>query len=116
MSRTYHLPWPISVNSLWRAYKGRNILSRRARLWAEIAEKQLALQEPQPIKGSVQLTIQLSPPTKRAYDLDNRCKSLIDLLVACGVIEADDAGTLKRLVVEASTLDPPGAYVTVEAI
>ena len=116
MTQTYHLPWPISVNSLWRAYKGRNILSRRARLWAEVAEKRLALQHPEAVQGPVQLTIQLSPPTRRAYDLDNRCKTIIDLLVSCGVIDGDDAGTLKKLTVEASDRDPPGAYVTVEAM
>lgn len=113
MKQTFHLPWPISVNSLWRAYKGRNILSMKARVWAKDAEKVLAVQNPRAIAGPVMLTICLAPPTKRAFDIDNRPKCLIDLLVRCGVIEADDCRTVKKLTVELGT-GFVGAKVTVE--
>lgn len=99
-SQTFRLPWPISVNSIWRAYKGRNILAFKARQWAKQAEKELTIQKPKPIAGPVELGLRFSPPTRRAFDLDNRGKMPIDLLVRCGIIEADDSRVVRRIVAE----------------
>ena len=86
---TYLVSWPPSTNGLWRAFRGRNILSRRARLWAESAAKELAEQRAKPIAGKVIIDIELNSPFKRSYDPDNRVKAVMDLLVKNGIIEDD---------------------------
>lgn len=110
-SQTFLLPWPISVNSLWRSYKGRNILSMKAREWARTAEKELAIQHPKPVKGPVALSVALCSPTNRAFDLDNRAKCAIDLLVRCGIIEADNNRIVQKITLELGS--QVGASITV---
>lgn len=112
--QTFTLPWPPSVNSIWRAYKGRNILSQQARAWNDIASKELIIQKPKPVKGPVSVTIELCPPTKRAYDLDNRVKIILDLLNRCEIIEADDAKIVQHITVKVGTV--PGALVSVSPL
>lgn len=41
------LPFPISVNALYRSVKGRNILSKQARQWKEQAGWMIAAQKAQ---------------------------------------------------------------------
>lgn len=98
VNTAFILSWPPSTNSLWRAFKGRNILSRRARLWSESASIELLAQGAKPIKGQVQVEIEFSSPTKHLYDLDNRIKAVLDLLVHNSIIEADDCSVVKRIV------------------
>lgn len=82
--------WPPSVNQLWRAYHGRNILSARARQWFVSASKQLAIQKVKPTRGQVEIGIDLCAPHNRRYDPDNRVKALLDLLVKNGILDGDD--------------------------
>lgn len=112
MTQTFLLPWPVSCNAIWRAYRGRNILSQPARAWNDIASKELAIQRPKPITGPVSVTIELSPPTKRSYDLDNRIKICLDLMVRSAIIEADNASIVRELHVSVGT-GFTGARVTV---
>jgi crossover junction endodeoxyribonuclease RusA len=92
------LPWPPSANSLWRAVKGRNIMSARYRDWQYEAGQCVGLQNPPNVKGPVNLTIELTPPDRRRIDLDNRLKAVIDLLVKHRVIEADDNTVVRQIV------------------
>ena len=100
LPQTFLLPWPPTVNALWRAYRGQNILSAVARAWGRQAEMALMLQKPKPVKGPVTLHLRLGSPTERRFDPDNRVKAPIDLLVRMGVIEEDDDSIVKRLTVE----------------
>jgi crossover junction endodeoxyribonuclease RusA len=109
------LPWPVSTNALWRAYRGKNILSMRARQWADTAGKELAVQKVKAIIGPVELHISLCPPHKRVFDLSNRIKLLEDILVRCGVIEADDSRTVRKVTVELGS-GFTGARVTITPI
>jgi crossover junction endodeoxyribonuclease RusA len=116
--QTFFLPWPPSANGMWRALKGRNILSERYRLWRETASKTLIAQRPKPVLGPVRVAIALSPPDARAYDLDNRVKPILDLLVSNRVIGGGGHITVRELTVSAA--ESPGggrlsgARVTVE--
>ena len=65
MTQTFLLPWPPSVNGIWRAVRGRNILSQRYRHWREAASKALLLQRPKPVFGPVRVAIELAPPDRR---------------------------------------------------
>lgn len=115
MKQTFLLPWPVSVNAIWRAYKGRNILAAKARTWLKNAEAELILQKPKPVAGPVALSISLCSPTKHTFDISNRVKQLEDLLVRCGIIEADDCRIVKKLTVEVGE-GFVGARVTIEPI
>ena len=96
-TQTFLLPWPPSVNGMWRAVAGRNILSQRYRLWREAAGRALRDQRPKEMFGPVRVAIELSPPDARAFDLDNRVKPLLDLLVANRVISSDDHLTVREI-------------------
>jgi len=91
------LPFPVSVNAMYRAVKGRSILSEDYRAWKREAGELLNVQRHKPITGPVLVNIDLVPPDKRRHDCDNLCKGLVDLLVAHGVIEADDNRILRGL-------------------
>jgi crossover junction endodeoxyribonuclease RusA len=93
------LPWPPSTNTLWRAVRGRNILSEKYRAWRQAAGMELMMQQPKKHLGPVAITIELCSPDKRRWDIDNKTKATLDLLVEHGVIEDDSASILKELTV-----------------
>jgi Holliday junction resolvase RusA-like endonuclease len=97
MTETFTVDWPPGANQIWRAYKGRNILAARYRAWRDLAGKQLLVQRARPIPGPVAIRIELVCPQKISFDLDNRIKPLLDLLVDHGVIEADGVGIVKSI-------------------
>ena len=69
----------------------------KARVWADRASKELLAQKVRPIKGPVEVDIELCSPTKRSFDLDNRIKAVLDLLVKCYIIEADNHSIVRRI-------------------
>jgi crossover junction endodeoxyribonuclease RusA len=116
LERTYHFPWPISQNAIWRAVKGRNILSSAARRWFAEASELLSLQPFKAFKGPVELSVKLCPPNKRKWDIDNKSKVLLDALVKKGIIEGDDWTIVKKLTLEINEESEPGnAFVTVRS-
>jgi crossover junction endodeoxyribonuclease RusA len=87
---TVFLPWPPSLNRLWRSGKGRVYKSAKYICWyteADWAIKQLAGHPT--IKGKFKAEIVLTPPDKRRIDLDNRIKAIFDVAEKCGLIEND---------------------------
>jgi hypothetical protein len=102
---------------MWRALKGRNILSERYRMWREAARKALMAQRPRPVFGPVRIAIVLSPPDARNYDLDNRVKPILELLVAARIILGGDHVTVREITVSAAEgfdrAGASGARVTV---
>ena len=73
--------------------------SEAYRVWRDIAGKEILIQRPKKHRGPVDVTIELASPSKRKFDLDNRAKSVLDLLVDMQVIQGDDAATVQRLTV-----------------
>ena len=108
----YTIPWPPSTNSLWRAFRGRNILSKEARIWFASGLESLTAQKARPILGRVEIVVVLHPPSKRQYDIDNRLKAVLDLLVKAGVIEDDGNRVLKKITVMEGN-GSPGATVSI---
>ena len=94
-----HLPWPISANSRMGIYRGRAILSKAARTWYAKAEASVAKQRWKPVKGPVEIEIQLCAPNKRKYDPDNKIKVILDVLVRAGIIEDDNCTIIRKLTV-----------------
>ena len=97
---TIELPFPPSVNRLWRAVKGRNIKSKPYRVWQAHAATELLLQNPTKHEGPVSVSIVVGMPDKRRRDLDNIAKPINDLLVHHQVIQRDDMEFVKKLTQE----------------
>lgn len=88
------LPWPPSTNTLWRnvAIGGgqRTLLSAKARAFLDAAAQQVAVQRAGlRFKGAVEATIWLHAPTRRSYDIDNRCKAILDAATHGGLWHDD---------------------------
>ncbi|MEN0021050.1 MAG: RusA family crossover junction endodeoxyribonuclease [Planctomycetota bacterium] len=84
------LPWPPSVNRLYRAIGSRSILSQDARNYYAAARQ--VVFEQQAARGigcQVVAAFTFWPPTKREYDVDNRFKALFDALEKSGVVAND---------------------------
>ena len=88
----FEVPFPPSVNGLYRVFKGRTIVSKQCR---EYKKTVIAIMEKlglanQNIDDRLQVYLELHAPTKRKYDLDNRLKVLLDSLQASGFIVDDE--------------------------
>lgn len=90
------LPWPPSMNTYWRSIMkgplaGRVLLSEKGREY----RKQVAaavLEQRVPVKlltGKLAVWIHVLPPDRRARDLDNLLKGVLDGLHHAGVIRDD---------------------------
>lgn len=91
------LPWPPTVNTYWRSIMsgplaGRVLISERGREYRKhVAEQVLMLSIPRGVlTGKLAVDIHAMPPDRRARDLDNLLKGLLDSLVHAGVL-ADDS-------------------------
>lgn len=83
-SLTLRLPFPPSLNRIWRAVQGRVVLSAPAREWAAAAAAAMPRgRVPPPFEGRLAVTMLLCPPAaygRRKWDIANREKLLCDLL------------------------------------
>lgn len=94
----FRLPFPPSVNALYRAVGGRSILSAAYRAWKLEAGKVLMSQRPRKFAGQVSVEVQLCPPNKRRRDIDNAgFKAVLDLLVSHQIIQGDDSTFVRSI-------------------
>lgn len=90
------LPWAPSVNGYWRSIMsgpmaGRVLISERGRAYRKaVADAVTAQRVPtRLLTGKLAVEIHAMPPDRRARDLDNLLKGLLDALHHAGVIEDD---------------------------
>jgi crossover junction endodeoxyribonuclease RusA len=85
------IPFPPSMNRLWRASKGGKVYRAPEYVtWKEGACWSIAAQcRAERVKGPFKLTMLVVPPDKRHRDLDNLFKASLDALAAAGVIAND---------------------------
>ena len=84
------LPWPPLVNTYWRNFDGRMIISARGREYRETVGDQMTLQKMvKHFKGQLKVEIEAFRPDKRRRDLDNLLKATLDGLAHAGVYEDD---------------------------
>jgi len=96
---TYTMTVPPSVNSAYRAFKGRVIMSKPARLWYANAIPNLFIQKNHAtITQDIFLSIKISPKTRVKQDIDNRNKCIFDALTKAGIIQDDSQ--VKKLLIE----------------
>lgn len=87
----FTLPWPPSVNRMWRNVGPRTLLSRKGRDYRTAALAYVLDQRVprQKLKNRLSVEIIAYPPDRRARDLDNLLKGILDALQCCEVIEND---------------------------
>ena len=85
------LPFPPSVNRLWRATKGGRVYrSQKYVEWRTRAMWQISLQaKGKTIDGPYKLTILAVKPDKRKRDIGNLEKAVSDILVSQKIVEDD---------------------------
>ena len=82
MLQSFILPWPASVNALYRTVNGQVRVSEAARSWK--ARAMAALDGSRcfgvkwPLTGRLGVVIEAYPPNQRARDLDNLLKVILD--------------------------------------
>lgn len=89
--REFTLPFPPSLNRLYRRVGPRTLISRQGREYRTLVCGLLAgggVRKP-PSGGRIALAMDAFPPDRRRRDLDNLQKSVLDSLQHAGVYEDD---------------------------
>ena len=73
------IPYPPSVNRMWRTYRGRILLSKEGRAYYDECTLGVASQRGGTMRGPVKVRLWVSPPDRRRRDLDNVLKPIMDL-------------------------------------
>jgi crossover junction endodeoxyribonuclease RusA len=73
------LPEPPSSNRYWRVYRGRAVLSKEALAYREAVAEVAVREGVQPIEGPIAVSLDWYRG-RRAGDLDNRLKQVLDSL------------------------------------
>ena len=87
-----HLPFPPSVNAVWRSNRGRVHKSSAYISWQAVAGQEWMTQkikQPRFLPGDFSLILVLVNPDRRRRDLDNRLKACLDFCKLHRVIQDD---------------------------
>ena len=107
------LPWPPSVNTYWRMFKNRMIISEPGRRYRVAVAEQVFLQtRGKSTVGKLKVTIEAWRPDNRRRDLDNLLKAVLDsmghaglyiddsLIVDLRIYWASDIGGMLKIEIE----------------
>ena len=84
------LPFPPSVNTYWRMFQNRMIISKAGRQYREAALAMLKAQGFQKrLEGKLVVSIEAFRPDNRVRDVDNYLKAPLDALTHAGVYSDD---------------------------
>ena len=84
------LPFPPSMNTYWRNFRGRTVLSKAGREYkVKVAEYVSENNIPKYGEKKLKITMILQPKDKRKIDIDNRIKCVLDSLQEAGVFDDD---------------------------
>ena len=85
-----NLPFPPSMNTYWRNFRGRTILSPAGREFkAAVADYVVEYRVPKLGDSKLRISMVLFPRDKRKIDIDNRIKCVLDALQDAGVFNDD---------------------------
>ncbi|MCT7656148.1 RusA family crossover junction endodeoxyribonuclease [Oceanimonas sp. NS1] len=93
------LPWPPSMNQMWRRVNGRTVLCKAAREYRnKVAPLVLLARANKHLAGRIRVDVVAQPPDHRQRDLDNMLKAPLDALTHAGVYLDDSQ--IDRLLIE----------------
>jgi crossover junction endodeoxyribonuclease RusA len=80
------LPYPPSMNTYWRNFRGRTVLSKKGREY-KVAVQEYVIEHDIPSVHDMRISVLLilRPRDKRIIDIDNRIKAVLDSLEEAGV-------------------------------
>lgn len=85
-----NLPFPPSMNTYWRNFRGRTVISKAGRAFkAAVADYVVEYRVPKLGESKLRISMVLFPRDKRKIDIDNRIKSVLDALQDAGVFDDD---------------------------
>jgi len=92
------LPWPPTVNTYWRMWRNRMVISDGGRkyrkaVWEQVIQQALGKR----VRNRAVVTIQAFRPDNRRRDLDNLLKAVLDALTAAEVWDDDSQITDLRI-------------------
>jgi crossover junction endodeoxyribonuclease RusA len=113
---TIKLPYPPSVNTYWRNFRGNTVLSKAGREFkAAVSECVIAQNVPKFGNKRLEVTLWLYPRSKIVTDLDNRLKAVLDGLEDAGVYNND--GQIDVLMIQRGEIRKGGGVdVMIEVI
>jgi len=95
MSELIHkiqIPFPPSVNSLWRIGRGRMFRSKKYTAFMKLCDEEIIWEKKPPIDYKIEIEVVVGRPrnkdgsvTKVRMDIDNRLKSCLDVIEHIGV-------------------------------
>lgn len=84
------LPYPPTVNTYWRMFRNRMIISAKGRKYrVSVLECVLKQRAKKHLEGDLKVTIKVVKPDNRRRDLDNLLKAILDGLTHAGLWEDD---------------------------
>jgi crossover junction endodeoxyribonuclease RusA len=105
------LPYPVSVNAMYRAYKGHLILSKKGRQYRlDVLASVLSQDRPKKLLGRLAVEFHLYMPDRRRRDISNTLKCLEDCLTHAGVW-GDDEQIDRELILRAGCEPPKGKVI-----
>lgn len=110
------LPYPPSMNTYWRNFRGNTVLSKAGREYkTAVAECVVAQEIPKFGNKRLEVTLFLYPRSKVVTDLDNRLKAVLDGLEDAGVYDND--GNIDILMIQRGAIRKGGGVdVMIEVI
>lgn len=112
------LPWPPSVNAIWRRVGAKTLLSAEGRSYRKAVADQVLIQRGAGKLGAADrlaVAIELYPPDRRRRDVDNAAKAPLDALTHAGVWD-DDSQIDKLLILRRLPVAGGQIVVTIEKL
>lgn len=83
------LPYPPTANNMHTVARGRKVKSTEYKAWRQNAEWSLVAQRVPKTCGPFHVRFYVTRPDRRARDLDNLTKPMLDAIKAAGLIDDD---------------------------
>jgi crossover junction endodeoxyribonuclease RusA len=110
------LPFPPSMNTYWRTFRGMTVLSKQGREFkAAVADYVVEYKVPKLGDSKLRVSMVLFPRDKRKIDIDNRIKAVLDALQDAGVFN-DDFQVDELSIVRGKTIKGGAIRVLIEQI
>ena len=112
---TLELPYPVSMNAIWRSYNGRQVLTKEARAYRNEIKYACSKSRIKMITGPVSVVIELRPKmtvtgkaSKVLIDLDNCIKATLDGLEGIAI---ENDRNVKRIYAYYGQPQPTGGLI-----